>query len=154
MGRNKASRTEVCMHSDLPSNPTPANFEQLKTRPVMHLCVHSLRRLKSLVRVFKLVRKRQRNFLLDWRRRGGTDASPVGAFWTDVLTARTKSFVSSGMSGQPPYDHAGPSVWASDEVNGLLREQGKIPISFPAYLERQVLGAARIAQAGIVSGAT
>ena len=58
----------------------------------------------------------------------------VAAFWADVLAARTKTFVSGGMSAEPPYDHAGPSVRASDEVNGLLREQGKIRQQFSGLL--------------------
>jgi hypothetical protein len=62
------------------------------------------------------------------------------AFWTDVLTARTKSFVSGGMAGEPPYDHAGPSVRASDEVNGLLRDQGKIRQQFSGLLGATGIG--------------
>jgi hypothetical protein len=57
-----------------------------------------------------------------------------------VLTARTKSFVSGGMAGQPPYDHAGPSVRASDEVNGLLREQDKIRRQFSGLLGATAIG--------------
>jgi hypothetical protein len=56
------------------------------------------------------------------------------------LTARTKSFVSGGMAAQPPYDHAGPSVRASDEVNGLLREQGKIRQQFSGLLGATGIG--------------
>ena len=37
---------------------------------------------------------------------------------------------------------------ASDELNGLLREQGKIPASFPDCLELRVLVAARDRSAG------
>jgi hypothetical protein len=62
------------------------------------------------------------------------------AFWTDVLTARTKSFVSGGMAAEPPYDHAGPSVRASDEVNGLLREQDKIRQQFSGLLGATGIG--------------
>ena len=64
----------------------------------------------------------------------------VVAFWTDVLTARTKSFVSGGMAAQAPYDHAGPSVRASEEVNGLLRDQGKIRQQFSGLLGATAIG--------------
>src|SRR5258705_13192116 len=64
----------------------------------------------------------------------------VVAFWTDVLTARTKSFVSGGMTAEPPYDHPGPSVRASDEVNGLLREQDKIRQQFSGLLGATGIG--------------
>jgi hypothetical protein len=71
---------------------------------------------------------------------GGAIPASVAAFWTDVLTARTKSFVSGGMSAQPPYDHAGPSIRASDEVNGLLREQEKIHRQFSGFLGSTAIG--------------
>lgn len=64
----------------------------------------------------------------------------IAAFWTDVLSARTKSFASGGMAAQPPYDHAAPSVRASDEVNGLLRDQGKIRQQFSGLLGATGIG--------------
>lgn len=64
----------------------------------------------------------------------------VVAFWSDVLTARTKNFVSGGMAAEPPYDHAGPAVRASDEVNGLLRDQGKIRQQFSGLLGATGIG--------------
>ena len=64
----------------------------------------------------------------------------VVAFWTDVLTGRTKSFVSGGMAAEPPYDHAGPSIRASEEVNGLLRDQGKIRQQFSGLLGATAIG--------------
>ena len=66
--------------------------------------------------------------------------APVAAFWADVLTARTKSFVSGGMAAEPPYDHAGPSIRASEEVNGLLREQEKIRRQFSGLLGATGIG--------------
>src|SRR5437764_14566443 len=66
--------------------------------------------------------------------------APVATFWSDVLTSRAKSFVSGGMAAQPPYDHAGPSIRASDEVNGLLREQEKIRRQFSGFLGATAIG--------------
>ena len=66
--------------------------------------------------------------------------APVAAFWADVLTARTKSFVSGGMAAQPPYDHAGPVIRASEEMNGLLREQEKIRKQFSGFLGGTAIG--------------
>jgi hypothetical protein len=64
----------------------------------------------------------------------------VVAFWAEVLSSRTKSFVSGGTSGQPPYDHSGKAVRASDELNGLLREQGKIQRQFSGLLGSTGIG--------------
>ena len=44
------------------------------------------------------------------------------------------------MAAEPPYDHAGPSIRASDEVNGLLREQGKIRQQFSGLLGATAIG--------------
>src|SRR5207237_7242773 len=71
---------------------------------------------------------------------GGVIPPAAVAFWTYVLTARTKSFVSGGMAAEPPYDHAGPSVRASDEVNGLLRDQDKIRRQFSGLVGATAIG--------------
>jgi hypothetical protein len=71
---------------------------------------------------------------------GGAMPASVVAFWADVLSSRTKSFVSGGTSGQPPYDHSGKAIRPSDELNGLLREQGKIQRQFSGLLGATGIG--------------
>jgi hypothetical protein len=130
---------KVFLHSDLPSNPTPANFEKLKNAPAnasVRSWVASTQKLSSDLQIS---RDEAKKFSAAAGGGGGIPA-PVAAFWADVLSARTKSFVSSGMSGQPPYDHAGPSIRASDEVNGLLREQEKIRRQFSGLLGATGIG--------------
>jgi hypothetical protein len=123
---------KVYLHSDLPSNPTPANFEKLKDAPGNASVRSFVAATQKLGPSLQISKEEAKKFSAGGG--GGTMPAPVVAFWTDILTARTKSFVSSGMSGQPPYDHAGPSVRASDEVNGLLREQGKIRNQFSSLI--------------------
>lgn len=130
---------KVFLHSDLPSNPTPANFEKLKNAPAnasVRSFVAATQKLSSDLQVSEDEAKKFSAGTGD----GGVIPAPVATFWADVLTARTKSFVSGGMSAQPPYDHAGPSVRASDEVNGLLREQGKIRNQFSGFLGATGIG--------------
>jgi hypothetical protein len=129
---------KVFLHSDLPSNPTLANFEQLKNAPgnsSVRSFVAATQKLGSDLQISKEEAKK-----FSAGAGGGAMPAPVVTFWADVLAARTKSFVSGGMSGQPPYDHAGPSVRASDEVNGLLREQGKIRTQFSSFLGATGIG--------------
>jgi hypothetical protein len=132
---------KVFLHSDLPSNPTPGNFEKLKNAPdnaSVRSFVSATQKLSPELQVSKDEAKR---FSAATAGAGGGAIPPaVVAFWTDVLTARTKSFVSGGMAGQPPYDHAGPSVRASDEVNGLLREQDKIRRQFSGLVGATAIG--------------
>jgi hypothetical protein len=133
---------KVFLHSDLPSNPTPANFEKLKSAPdnaSVRSFVTATQKLSPDLQVSKDEAKR---FSAATGGAGGGGVMPpaVVAFWADVLTARTKSFVSGGMSAEPPYDHAGPSVRASGEVNGLLRAQDKIRGQFSGLLGATAIG--------------
>ena len=129
---------KVYLHSDLRSNPTPANFEKLKDAPGNASVRSFVAATQKLGPSLQISKEEAKKFSAGGG--GGAMPAPVVAFWTDILTARTKSFVSSGMSGQPPYDHAGPSVRASDEVNGLLREQGKIRNQFSSFLGATGIG--------------
>lgn len=131
---------KVFLHSDMPSNPTPANFEKLKNAPdnaPVRSFVAATQKLSADLQISKDEAKR---FSAGAGGGGGVMPAGVAAFWTEVLTARTKSFVSGGMAAQSPYDHAGPSVRASDEVSGLLREQGKIRQQFSGLLGASEIG--------------
>src|SRR5256885_6224946 len=130
---------KVFLHTDLPSNPTPANFEKLKSAPdnaSVRSFVAATQKLSSDLQVSKEEAKK----FSAGTGGGGAMPAPVAAFWADALTARTKSFVSGGMAAEPPYDHAGPSIRASEEVNGLLREQEKIRRQFSALLGATGIG--------------
>ncbi len=134
----KYRELKVFLHSDLPSNPGPASFERLKNAPdnaSVRSFVTATQKLSPDLQISKDESKR-----FSAATGGGVMPPTVVAFWTDVLTARTKSFVSGGMAAEPPYDHAGSSVRASDEVNGLLREQGKIRQQFSGLLGATAIG--------------
>lgn len=129
---------KVFLHTDLPSNPTLANFEKLKNAPdnaSVRSFVASTQNLSSDLQISK---DETRKFSAGTG--GGVMPASVAGFWTDVLTARTKSFVSGGMAAEPPYDHAGPSIRVSDEANGLLREQEKIRRQFSGFLGATAIG--------------
>src|SRR5215472_10418931 len=137
---SKYRELKVFLHSDLPSNPGPANFEKLKNAPdnaSVRSFVAATRKLSPDLQISKDEAKR---FSAAAGGGGGVMPAGVVAFWADVLTGRTKSFVSGGMAAQAPYDHAGSSIRASDEVNGLLREQGKIRQQFSGLLGATGIG--------------
>jgi hypothetical protein len=136
----KYRELKVFLHSDLPSNPGPANFEKLKNAPdnaSVRSFVSATQKLSPELQISKEEAKR---FSPAGPAGGGTMPAAVATFWTGVLSARTKTFVSGGMAGQPPYDHAGPAIRASDEVNGLLREQGRIRQQFSGLLGATGIG--------------
>ncbi len=130
---------KVFLHSDLPSNPTPSNFEKLKNAPDNASVRSFVAATQKLSSDLQVSRDEAKKFSGGGGGGGGIPA-PVAAFWADVLSTRTKNFVSGGMSAQPPYDHAGPSIRASDEVNGLLREQEKIRQQFSGFLGATAIG--------------
>src|SRR5262245_22009795 len=126
---------KVFLHSDLPSNPGPANFEKLKNAPGNASVRSFVTATEKLSPELQISKDEAKRFSATTGGGGGGVISPaVVTFWTDVLTARTKSFVSGGMAAQAPYDHAGSAIRASDEVNGLLRDQGKIRQQFSGLL--------------------
>src|SRR6266513_3489908 len=129
---------KVFLHSDLPSNPTAANFEQLKNAPGNSSVRSFVAATQKLGPDLQVSREEAKKFSAGAG--GGAMPASVAAFWAEVLAARAKGFVSGGMSAQPPYDHAGSSVRASDEVNGLLREQGKIRGQFSGLLGATGIG--------------
>jgi hypothetical protein len=137
----KYRELKVFLHSDLPSNPGPANFERLKDAPDNASVRSFVTATQKLSPDLQVSRDEAKKFSAEsGGGGGGAIPAPVAAFWTDALTARTKSFVSGGMAAEPPYDHAGPSVRASDEVNGLLREQEKIRRQFSGFLGSTGIG--------------
>jgi len=132
---------KVFLHSDLPSNPAPGNFEKLKNAPDNASVRSFVAATQKLSSDLQVSREEAKKFSAGTGGAGGgAIPAPVVAFWSDVLTARTKSFVSGGMAAQPSYDHAGPSIRASDEVNGLLREQEKIRRQFSGLLGATGIG--------------
>jgi hypothetical protein len=134
------SELKVFLHSDLPSNPTAANFEKLKSAPnngPVRTFVADTQKLSSDLQIS---RDEAKKFSAGKAGGGGAMPASVVTFWTDVLLSRTKSFVSGGTSGQPPYDHSGKAIRVSDEVNGLLREQAKIQRQFSGLLGATGIG--------------
>jgi hypothetical protein len=130
---------KVFLHSELPSNPAPANFEKLKNAPGNAAVRSFVAATEKLGPGLQISKEEAKKFSAGTGG-GGAIPGPVATFWADLLSARTKSFVSGGMSAEPPYDHAGPSVRASDEANGLLREQGKIRSQFSGLLGATGIG--------------
>jgi len=138
---SKYRELKVFLHSDLPSSPGPANFEKLRNAPdnaSVRSFVTATQKLSPELQISKEEAKRFSAATAGGG--GGVMPAAVVTFWTDVLTGRTKSFVSGGMAAQAPYDRAGPSIRASDEVNGLLREQGKIRQQFSGLLGATAIG--------------
>ena len=130
---------KVFLHSDLPANPTAANFSKLQNAPdnsSVRSLVSATQKLSPELQISKEEAKKFSSAS------GGSGAMPaaVAKFWSDVMAARTHSFSSGGTSAQPPYDHGGQTIRAGDELNGLLKQQEKIRRQFSSLVGATGIG--------------
>lgn len=138
----KHRELKVFLHSDLPATPSMANFSKLQNAPdngSVHALVSATQKLSSELQISKEEAKKFSSGSGD----GGAMPASVTKFWSEVLAARAQSFSSGGTSAQPPYDHTGEAIRASEEANTLLKQQEKIRRQFSGFL----------AQTGISRGA-
>jgi hypothetical protein len=130
---------KVFLHSDLPGNPSPANFSKLQNAPdngPVRSFVSATQKLGPELQISKNEAKK----FSPAGAGGGAMPTTVAKFWSDVLAARTHSFSSGGTSAQPPYDQGGQAIRVSDELNGLLRQQEKIRRQFSGFLGNTGIG--------------
>jgi len=136
----KHRELKVFLHSDLPANPSAANFSKLQNAPdnsSVRSLVSATQKLSPELQISKDEAKK-----FSSASGGGSGAMPaaVAKFWSDVMAARTHSFSSGGTSAQPPYDHGGQTIRAGDELNGLLKQQEKIRHQFSSLLGATGIG--------------
>jgi hypothetical protein len=130
---------KVFLHSDLPGNPSAANFSKLQNAPdngPVRSFVSVTQKLSPELQISKDEAKK----FSPAGAGGSAMPAAVAKFWSDVLAARTRSFSSGGTSAQPPYDHGGQAIRVSDELNGLLRQQEKIRRQFSGFLGNTGIG--------------
>src|SRR6188472_3797966 len=88
----KHRELKVFLHSDLPSNPGPANFEKLGNAPNNASVRSFVTATEKLSPELQISKEEAKRFSAATGAGGGGVMPPaVVAFWTDVLTARTKS---------------------------------------------------------------
>lgn len=135
----KHRELKVFLHSDLPASPTSAAFSKLKDAPdngSIHAFVTATQKLSSALQISKAEAQKLSGSA------SGSGAMPaaVATFWSDVLAARAKSFISGGTAAQPPYDHSGETISANNEFNSLLKQQEKIRKQFSGFLNQTGIG--------------
>src|SRR6184192_4282147 len=127
---------KVYLHGDLPGSPSEAAFTKLKSAPDNAPVRALTNATAKMANELQLSREEGAK----WKGGNGALSGAGGDFWIGILAARARAFSSGGTSAQPPYDHAGPAVRPGDELNGLLREQGKIRKQFAGLLESTGIG--------------
>ena len=71
---------------------------------------------------------------------GGAMPGSVATFWGEILSGRASNFVRGGTAAQPPYDHTGEAIKPNEELNSLLKQQGKIRRQFSGFLGETGIG--------------
>jgi 3D (Asp-Asp-Asp) domain-containing protein len=137
----KHRELKVFLHGDLSTSPTAASFVGLKNAPSnssVSAFVTATQKLGSDLQISKEdAKKYPAGAASDT---GGAIPAAVVSFWSEVLAARAKSFVSGGTAAQPPYDHGSETVQPNDELNSLLKQQDKIRKQFAGLLGETGIG--------------
>ena len=136
----KHRELKVFLHSDLPANPTAANFSKLQNAPDNSSVRSLVSATQKLSPELQISKDEAKKFSSASGGGGGAMPAAVAKFWSDVMAARTHSFSSGGTSAQPPYDHGGQTIRAGDELNGLLKQQEKIRHQFSSLLGATGIG--------------
>ena len=119
---------KVLIHSDLAGSPSASSFSRLSSAPdnaAVRALVSATQQLSPDLQISKEEEKRFAGLT------GDRMAGPIAAAWAEVLSARARA----GRSSQPPYDHTGQGIRPSEELNALLRADGKIAKQFAGILE-------------------
>jgi hypothetical protein len=135
----KHRELKVFLHGDLPASPAAANFSKLKDAP-------DNSSVNSFVTTTKdhssdlQISKEEGKALSGGDVGGGIMPGTLVTFWSNLLAGRAKSFVSGGTAGEAPYNYGGETVRPNDEVNSLLKQQGKIRKQFSGLLGQTGIG--------------
>jgi hypothetical protein len=131
----KYPELETYMHGSVSGQPSAADFKKLSSVPnsgPVKLLVANTVKLDAA--------KPQLHVSQEEAQRAPHNASSsamspeVANYWSDVLANRARAFVSSGVSGQPPYFLNGEKVQVSSEISRLLKSRGKWQSQFSDLL--------------------
>ena len=79
---------------------------------------------------------------------GGAMPASVVSFWNKVLSERLRSFLSGGLSAEPPYETGGSTLRVSDEVGRLIQESGSARSQFAPIISATPIGGGRGSPSG------
>ena len=131
---------KVFQHVDLPASPTVASFSKLQGAPDNGALRSLVNATQKQSADLQLSRDEAKKLSGASGAAGGAMPASVAAFWSEIFSARAKSFVSGGTAAQPPYDHSGASVRPNNEFTGLLGEQEKIRKEFAGLIDSTGIG--------------
>lgn len=125
---------KIYVHGDLPAAPSPASFAKIGSAPE-NGGVRALMDKTAKANTELQLTKSDGSLL------PAASKEQFQTFWSNVLSARAKTFASGGAPALPAYDFTGQDIKPGDELAGLLRQQEKVRKQFSGFLgENGVLG--------------
>jgi hypothetical protein len=137
----KHRELKIFLHDDLTASPSAANFSKLKNAPDNGPVRALVSATQKASHDLQISREEAKKIPSEADSDGGgAMPAPVVAFWSDLLAARAKLFVTGGTAAQPPYDHTGNAIRPNEELKTLLKEQDKIRRRFADFLNGTGIG--------------
>jgi len=131
---------KIFLHGDLPSTPSATNFSKLTSAPTNGPVNALVSATLKMSRDLQISNEEAKNGPPSDKGGGGSMPSGVVAYWSNLLAARAKLFVSGGSASQPPYDHPGRNISPNEELKSLLKQQDKIRRQFSDFLGATGIG--------------
>jgi hypothetical protein len=138
------SELRTYLQVDIGSSPSPNDFQKLSSAPnnsSVKAFVSATESLPGDSSKLQLSKPEVRLYQPSGDK--GNMPPSVVAFWSQVLTQRTKEFLSSGLSSLAPYETGGSSLKPGEELSRLVREDGKVRAQFSSLLDSTPLGGGR-----------
>lgn len=134
----KHAELKIYLHSDLPSAPGPDAFAALRKAPGNSSVRNFVSKTEKLASDLQISQDEAKKFKASSG--GGAMPEAVATFWMNILSGRARAFVGGGTAAEAAYSHTGQNVKPNEELNALLREQGKVRGQFGSFLGSTGIG--------------
>jgi hypothetical protein len=138
------SELKVYISGDL-SGRGQGEFQSLSTAPAnssVKAFVEATEKLPGDASKLQLSSAEVKEYVSGSQSEGAMPASVV-TFWSQVLAQRAKSFLSGGLSSQPPYQTTGANIEPEEEIAALLKESPSARAQFAPLISSTAIGGGR-----------
>ncbi len=130
----KHRELKIFLHSDLPGSPGPNDFVALRKAPDNSSIGDLVSKTQKLSPDLQISQEEAKKLSTANAAGGGAMPGGVASFWMNLLAGRARAFATGGSAAEASYNHTGQNIRANDELNALLREQGKVRGQFANFL--------------------
>ena len=116
---------KVYIHSDLPAEPSLADFSRLNNPPRNSAVETLTAATQKMSTDLQISRAEAQKY---------SASQSVFAFWSELLAKRAKDFAVGGAAREAPYDYTKGGIQPGREFAELIREQGNVSRQFGGFL--------------------